>query len=126
MEKIAVYFMIGVLVFSALNAAENASITGDAAIFAGKVNAGERYFRLGELALENDDAAAAADFFRQSLNSLQDKDLRIQATDRLLESLLAANRGEEAGKLLNSAVKDKLFAGSNRLYFFGLQNHCRW
>ena len=115
MEKIAVYFMTGVLVFSALNAAENASITGDAAIFAGKVNAGERYFRLGELALENDDAAAAADFFRQSLNSLQDKDLRIQATDRLLESLLAANRGEEAGKLLNSAVKDKLFAGSNML-----------
>ena len=115
MKKIAVYCMTGVLMFSALNAAENASATGDAAIFAGKFNAGERYFRLGELALENDDAAAAADFFRQSLKSLQDNALRIQATDCLLESLLALNGIDEAEKLLNDAAKDQLFAGSNML-----------
>lgn len=105
--------MTGVLVFSALNAAENIFAAGDAAIFAGRTSAGERCLRLGELALENDDAAAAADFFRQALENLQDNALRVQAADRLLESLLAANRSKEAEKLLNDSAKDKIFADSS-------------
>ena len=115
MRRIAAYYITGVLVFSALNAAENIFAAGDAAIFAGKVSAGERCLRLGELALENDDAAAAAEFFRQSLENLQDNALKVQATDRLLESLLADNRSKEARKLLNASAGDQLFANSSML-----------
>ena len=115
MGKVAVYCLAGVMAFSALNGAENTAISGDAALFAGQGNAGIRYFRLGELALENFDAAGAVEFFQQALNTLQDKNMQLKASDLLLKSLLGANRPDEAEKVLSAAQKNKLFAGSNML-----------
>ena len=86
MKYIAACFSAGLLAFTALNGAENAANTTDAALFAGQGNAGIRYYRLGELALENFDAAGAVDFFRLALENLQDENLRLQATDLLLKS----------------------------------------
>ena len=115
MKKIAAYCLTGVLTFSALCGAENGAIAGDAALFAGKGDAGIRYFRLGELALENFDSAGAADFFRQSLESLQDDKLRLQSSDLLLKSLLDCNKTAEAEELMKSVQQDERFAGSNML-----------
>ena len=115
MGKVAVYCLAGVMAFSALNGAENTAISGDAALFAGQGNAGIRYFRLGELALENFDAAGAVEFFQQALNTLQDKNMQLKASDLLMKSLLSANRPDEAEKVLSAAQKNKLFAGSNML-----------
>ena len=113
MKYIAACFSAGLLAFTALNGAENAANTTDAALFAGNGNTGERYYRLGELALENFDAAGAADFFRQSLNDLPEGSLRYQATDRLLASLLAAGKVDEAEKLLKDAGKNQKFSHSS-------------
>ena len=115
MVKAAVYCLAGFMVFSALNGAENSAVSGDAALFAGKGSAGIRYFRLGELALENFDSAGAAEFFQQALANLNESSMQIQATDLLLKSLLAANRLNEAEKLLSDAQKNKLFANSDML-----------
>ena len=113
MKHIAAYISVGLLAFSVLNGAEIKANTTDAALFAGKGNAGERYYRLGELALENFDAAAAAEFFRQSLKDLPEGSLRYQATDRLLASLLAAGKVDEAEKLLAQAAENQQFSQSS-------------
>ena len=115
MGKVAVYCLAGVMAFSALNGAENTAVSGDAALFAGQGNAGIRYFRLGELALENFDAAGAVEFFREALKNLQDKDMQIKANDLLLKSLLNANRTDEAEKVLADVQKNEAFAGSGML-----------
>ena len=109
MVKAAVYCLAGFMVFSALNGAENSAVSGDAALFAGKGSAGIRYFRLGELALENFDSAGAAEFFQQALANLNESSMQIQATDLLLKSLLAANRLNEAENKIKENVSQLNF-----------------
>ena len=115
MKYIAAYISAGLLALTALNGAENAANTTDAALFAGQGNAGIRYYRLGELALENFDAAGAVDFFRLALENLQDENLRLQATDLLLKSLLNANKIADAEEVLAAARKDEIFSNSDIL-----------
>ncbi len=115
MKYIAAYISAGLLALTALNGAENAANTTDAALFAGQGNAGIRYYRLGELALENFDAAGAVDFFRLALENLQDENLRLQATDLLLKSLLNANKIADAEEVLAAARKDEIFSKSDIL-----------
>ena len=113
----------------AVPAAAAAERSGDdAAPFAGQTDIFQRYLRLGELALENDDANTAAEFFNQALNGLKDLVQRSLCMDLLHESLLEANRPGEADLLFtklqeNTGLPDrdnllKLMNG-RRLFFSG-------
>ncbi|MBE6368288.1 MAG: tetratricopeptide repeat protein [Lentisphaerae bacterium] len=77
----------------------------DAATFAGRTDSSKRYMRLGELALENDDANSAAEFFAQALSELKDLPQQGICMDFLHESLLEANRFGEAD-LLAAKLKE--------------------
>ena len=95
MVKAAVYCLAGFMVFSALNGAENSAVSGDAALFAGKGSAGIRYFRLGELALENFDSAGAAEFFQQALGGglhLRTEYLELSASDGFVSREIGGQR----------------------------------
>ncbi len=90
--------------------------TDDGATFAGNAAPQARYLRLGELALENDDPEAAADFLRRALAALKDPETRRRAVDLLHESLLATHRVEDADKVLADAEKSPDFTtASDRL-----------
>lgn len=108
----ALYALTLLLLCGSVAATENNTAIGnaDAVLFAGKGDEFYRYLRLGLLALENDDAAAAADYLRQALNGLQDQELRAQASDLLLETLLVCNQKSEAEEVLKNAEKE--FAGN--------------
>ena len=97
-------------------AAAAAERTGDdAATFAGQTDIFQRYLRLGELALENDDANTAADFFSQALSGLKDPLPRSLCIDLLHESLLEANRPGEADLLFTRLREDTDLPGRDGL-----------
>ena len=83
----------------------------DAFMFAGNGDMHDRYLRLGELALENDDPATAADFLGKALPDLNDPQQRRMATDLLHESLLKSNKQTQAETVLQEAGKSAFFAG---------------
>ena len=98
-------------VCAAAQAAETApAAPADAATFAGNTDNSLRYLRLGELALENDDAASAVRFLTQSLPALSNPQLRRTATDLLHESLLRTGQVIPAAALLETALKSDDFA----------------
>ena len=86
----------------------------DAALFAGRSDDSLRYLRLGELALENDHPAVAAEYLALALKSLNDPAQRRLASDLLLESLLADRRLAEADILLDKLQKSTDFADHGR------------
>lgn len=95
-------------------AADTPVVGGDAAVFAGRTDDSQRYLRLGELALENDDGESAAAFLKQSLSGLTDPAQRRQAADLLQESLLMAQQVAEADILFDTMQKAPEFAGHSR------------
>ena len=111
MKRLAAYKLPGIilLLFSCLAV----HAIADAFMFAGNSDTWNRHLRLGELALENDDPATAADFFRQAFEGSGKRHLREQAADLWLESLLTGHRRDEAEKLLERCRKE--FADSNTL-----------
>ena len=81
-----------------------------------------------------DEAQAGINIVRRNINNLRyadDTTLRAESEEELT-SLLMKEESEKAGLRL-SIQKTKIMANrcrnsgnSSRLYFWGLQNHCRW
>ncbi|MBR2358590.1 MAG: tetratricopeptide repeat protein [Lentisphaeria bacterium] len=111
MKKFAAYKLLcaTVVLFSGLAL----HAIADAFMFAGNSDTCNRYLRLGELALENDAPATAADFFRQAYESALKPQLRAEAADLWLESLLTTHKRAEADKLMTQWSKE--FANSDML-----------